>query len=47
MVSFGQKWMYSGKVVLFRKVVVFGQSVCIREKVAVFRQKWMFSGMRL
>ena len=35
---FGQKWLYSGKV------VVFGISACIRAKVVVFGQKWLYSG---
>ena len=44
MVVFGQKWLYSGKT------VVFGQNGCIRQKwlysgsVVVFGQKWLKSG---
>ena len=40
---FGQKWLYSGKVVVFR------QCGCIRAEVVVFRQsgctleKWLYS----
>ena len=48
-VVFGQKWLCSGKcdcikakVVVFDKVVIFGQSICIPAKVIVFRQKWMY-----
>ena len=38
MVLFGQKWLYSGKSGGYRaKVVVFGQSGCIRIK-------WSYSG---
>ena len=32
------KWLYSGKV------VVYGQSGCIRAKVDVFGQKWLYFG---
>ena len=48
---FGQKWLYSGKVVVF-KLVLFGQSAkmvlfwqkdCISEKVVVFGQKLLYS----
>ena len=43
MVVFGQKWLYSGKVVLFgKKVVVFGQSECIRAIVVVFEEVVLF-----
>ena len=41
---FGQKWLYSGKV------VVFGQSGCLWAKwfysgyLVVFGQKWLYSG---
>ena len=38
MIVVGQKWLYSGKV------VVFGQSGCNRAKVLVFGQKWFYSG---
>ena len=38
MVVFGQKLLYSGKV------VVFGQSGCIRAIVVVFGQKLLYSG---
>ena len=37
MVVFGQKWLYSGKD------VVFGQSGCIQAKVVVFGQKLFYS----
>ena len=45
------KWMHSGKSGFIRrklvwysgKVVVFGQSCCIRAKVVVFGQKWLYS----
>ena len=33
------KWLYSGKLVLF------GQSVCIRAKALSYRQKWFYSGI--
>ena len=36
-VAFGQRWLYSGKVVLF------GQSACNIAKVVVFGRKWLFS----
>ena len=26
------------------KVVVFGQNVCVQEKVVLFKQKWLYSG---
>ena len=35
---FGQKSLYSGKV------VVFAIGACIREKVVVLGQKWLYSG---
>ena len=38
MVLLGQKWLYSGKVVLF------GQSGCIRAKEVALVQKWFKSG---
>ena len=45
MVVFGQKWLYSSKrccnrqiLLYLGKVVVFGQSDCIRAKVVVFGQ---------
>ena len=38
MVVFGQKWLYSSKVVLF------GQNGCIRAKEFVFRQKLLYLG---
>ena len=47
MVLFGQKWLYLGKVFVFGKVAVFGQSSCNRTKwlysgkVDVFEQKWL------
>ena len=37
MVILEEKWLYSGKV------VVFGQNGCIRAKVAVFGQKLLYS----
>ena len=37
-VVIGQKWLYSGRV------VVFGQSCCNREKLVVIEQKWLYSG---
>ena len=37
-VAFGQRWLYS------RKVVLFGQSNCIYEEMLVFAQKWLYSG---
>ena len=46
MVVFGEKWLYSGKVVVFRqngcfgaKVVVFGQKLLYLGKVVVFDKK--------
>ena len=44
MIVIGQKGLYSGNLVVFRKVVVFGQSCCIRAKMVVFGQKWLCSG---
>ena len=46
-----QKWLYSGKrgfsrtkvAVLKKKVIVFGQSGCIRAKEVAFGQKWLYS----
>ena len=38
MVVFGQKWLYS------IKVVVFGQSGCILSKMVVFGKQWFYSG---
>ena len=44
MIVFGQKWLYSGKVVVIRaKAVVFGQSACTWVKVVVFVQNWLYS----
>ena len=44
-VVFGQKLLYSDKVVLLLvKVVVFGQSGFNRAKVVVSGQKWFYSG---
>ena len=37
-VVFGQKWLYSGIVVVFR------QSGCILAKVVVFGKMWLYSG---
>ena len=47
----GARWLYSGIVVVCgQKVVVFGNSGCIRgqkwlysDKVVVFGQKWLYS----
>ena len=45
MILFGQKWLYSDKV------IVFGQNGCIRAmglhwgKVVVFGKKWLYSGI--
>ena len=36
MVVFKKKWLFSGKL------VVFGQSGCIRAKVLDFWQKWLY-----
>ena len=38
MVVLEQKLLYSGDVVLF------GQSICIRARVVVLGQKWLYSG---
>ena len=38
MVEFGRKWLYSGKV------VVIGETGCMRAKLVVFGQKWYYSG---
>ena len=38
MVVFGQKWLYS------EKVVEIGQSGCIAAKVVVFGRKMLYSG---
>ena len=35
-VVFDQKWLYSGKVVVFEQSGCFGKSGCIRSKVVVF-----------
>ena len=44
MVVFNQKWLYSFKKDFIQaKVVVFGQSGCIRTEVVVFGQKWLYS----
>ena len=47
MVVFGQKWLYSAKVVVVEqsgcnraKVVVFGKKMLFLGKVVVFGQKW-------
>ena len=37
MVVFGEKWFYSCKV------DVFGQSGCIRAKVVIIEEKWLYS----
>ena len=45
-----EEWLYSGKGGCNRAEAVFGQSGCIRtrwlysDKVAVFGQKWFYSG---
>ena len=51
MVKFGQKWMYSGEVVVFgQKLTIFFQRLCIpakwlySAKAVVFGQKWLYSG---
>ena len=51
MVLIGQKWLYSGKVVVIRttdcvlaKVVLFGESGCIWAKMVVIGQKWLYLG---
>ena len=45
MVEFGQKWLYSGKVVVFlARVIVFGEKWLFSGKVDVFVQKWLYSG---
>ena len=42
---FGQKWLFSGKVVVFGiKWLYLGKSGCIRVKVVVFGQRWLYSG---
>ena len=38
MVEFGRKWLYSGKV------VVIGESGCMRAKMVVFGQRYFSSG---
>ena len=44
------KWLSSGIVVVFGKLVVIGKSCCFRAKVVVFGkvvvfvQKWLYSG---
>ena len=43
MVVIGQKWLSSGKVVVFsQKVVVLGKSGCIRAKADVLGQKCLY-----
>ena len=51
MVLIGQKWLYSGKAVIFGKcgcnrarIAVFGKSGSNGDKVVVFGQKWLYSG---
>ena len=45
MVLFVQKWLYSGKVVLFgQKKVVFRQNGCIEYKSSCILAKWLYSG---
>ena len=51
MVVFGQKWLYSGKsccsrarVVVFGKVVLFGQKRLLSGKVVVFGKKFLYIG---
>ena len=41
MVVIGERWLYSGKV------VVFGQSDCIRAEVVVFGLKWFYWGNKV
>ena len=43
MVVFGQKWLYSVKVVVFwANIIVFGKSGCIRAKLVVYRNIGVF-----
>ena len=45
MVVFEQKWFFSGKSGSIReKDDVFGQSCCVRKKVVLIGQKWLYSG---
>ena len=45
MVVIGQKWLYSGKLVVFeKKKVLFVQNWLYSGKVVVFVQKWLYSG---
>ena len=40
---FGQKWLYSGIVVVFgQKLLYSGKSGCIRAKMVLLRQKWIY-----
>ena len=40
MVVFGQKWLYSDKVVVSGKMVVFGQKWLFLAKSGCIREKW-------
>ena len=45
MAVFGQKWLYSVKVVVFEKKLLYlGKNGCTRAKEVVFEQKWLYSG---
>ena len=45
MIVFGQKWLYSGKVVEFgQKYLYLCTSGCNREKTGCIRAKWLYSG---
>ena len=51
MVVFGQKWLYSGKLVVFGQCVgirawwlFWGKSGCIRANMVVLGQIWLYSG---
>ena len=39
-----KKWLFSGKVHVFGKVVVIGHSGCFRANMVVLGQKWLYSG---
>ena len=45
LVVFRQKWLNSGKGGCFlAKVVVFGETGCVRAKMVLLGQKWLYSG---
>ena len=52
MVEFGQKWLYSGKVVVFERKLLYSirscnrESGCIWVKAVVFGQNWLYSGKK-